>query len=61
MEIKPLVLEKMFEVFFTIYEFGSHLCYVTNIILMNFHFLIPKSLHTKFGKNGPIVSEKSNV
>ena len=28
---------------------GSHLGHVTSIMLMNFHFLVPKSLHTNFG------------
>ena len=36
---------------FTIYDSGGHLVqYVTNIILIMFYFLVPKSLHTKFGK-----------
>ena len=35
--------------FFTIYEHGSDLDHVTSIILMNFHFIVPKSLYTKFG------------
>ena len=34
---------------FTIYWFGGHLGHVTNIVFLNFHFLVPKSLHTKFG------------
>ena len=35
---------------FTIYGLGSHLGHVTSIMLLNFHFLVPKSLHTaKFG------------
>ena len=33
----------------TIYGHGSHLGNVTSIMLMNFHFLVPKSLHTNFG------------
>ena len=32
----------------TIYEHGGHLGHVTSIILMNYHFHVPKSLHTKF-------------
>ena len=27
-------------------------------MLINFHFHIPKSLHTKFGKNDPVLSAK---
>ena len=34
---------------FTIYGHGGHLGHVTIIILTNFHFHVPKSLHTKFG------------
>ena len=34
---------------FTIYGHGGHLCQVTSIMLINFHFLVPESFHTKFG------------
>ena len=34
---------------FTIYGRDGHLGHVTSIILINFHFHVPKSLHTKFG------------
>ena len=34
---------------FTIYGRGGHLGYVTSIMLINFHFLVPESFHTKFG------------
>ena len=34
---------------FTIYWHGSHLGHVTNIKSSNFHFHVPKRLHTKFG------------
>ena len=34
---------------FTIYERGSHHGHGTSIISSNIHFLVPKSLHTKFG------------
>ena len=34
---------------FTIYERGGHLGHVTSIMLINFHFLVPESFHTKFG------------
>ena len=40
---------------FTIYGHGDHLGHVTRIMLTNFHFLVPESLHTT---NGPVVSEK---
>ena len=33
---------------FTIYGHGGHLGHVTRIMLTNFHFLVPKSFHTKF-------------
>ena len=49
MEIGPLVPEKIFfKFFFTIYGHASHLGHVTSIMLINFQFLVPKSLHTKF-------------
>ena len=34
---------------FTIFGRGSHLGHVTSIMLINFHFLVPESFHTKFG------------
>ena len=34
---------------YTIYGYGSHLGHVANIMLINFHFLVPKKLQTKFG------------
>ena len=36
---------------FTIYGRGGHLGHVTSIMLINFHFLIPESFHTKFGSD----------
>ena len=39
--------EDFLRVFIT-YGHGSHLGHVTSIILINFHFHVPKSLHTKF-------------
>ena len=44
---------------FTIYGCGRHLGHVTDIILIYFHFLVSKSLHTKYGRNGPVVSKNS--
>ena len=34
---------------FTICGHGGHLGHVTYIILINCHFHVPQSLHTKFG------------
>ena len=34
---------------FTIYGCGGHLCYVTSIMSLKFHFIVPDSFHTKFG------------
>ena len=50
-KIGPLVLEKIFEGFFTIYGRGGHLGHVTSIMSSDFHFLVPESLHTKFGSD----------
>ena len=38
---------------FTIYGHGGHLGHVTQIMLTNFHFLVPESLHTKFSSEWP--------
>ena len=43
---------------YTIYGQCFHFGHVTSIMLINFHFCVPKSLHTKFGKNSPADSEK---
>ena len=59
MEIGPLVPEKkIFKAFYHIWAWKPF-CHVTNIILIYFHFLVPKSLHTKFGQKGQVVSEKN--
>ena len=34
---------------FTIYGRSDHLGHVTSIMSSNFHYLVPKSFHTKFG------------
>ena len=41
--------EEVFLRLFTIYGHGSHLGHVTSIMSINFHFLVPESLHIKFG------------
>ena len=33
----------------TIYGHGRHLGHVTSMMLMNFHFFVPRILHTKCG------------
>ena len=38
---------------FTIYGHGSHLGHVISIMSSNFHFLVPESLHIKFGIDWP--------
>ena len=38
---------------FTIYGHGGHLGHVTSIMLINFHFLVPESFHTKFSSEWP--------
>ena len=43
---------------YTIYGHGSHLDYVTSIIIINFHFLVPKYIQNLV-ENGPLVSEIS--
>ena len=46
---------------FTIYRCGSHLGHVSSIMLINFHFHIPKSLQTKFCKKWPSAFCKNQV
>ena len=41
--------EEDFRRVFIIYGRGGHLGNVTTIMLINFHFLVPESFHTKFG------------
>ena len=36
---------------FTIYEHDRHLAHVTSILLMNFRFTVPTSLHSKIALN----------
>ena len=50
-EIGPPVPEKIFEVFFSIYGRGGHLGHVTSIMLSDFHFPVPESVHKKFGSD----------
>ena len=45
----PVSEKKSFEGFFTLYGHGGHLGHVTIIMLTNFHFPVPESLHIKFG------------
>ena len=45
----PVPEKKIFEGFSTIYGRGGHLGHVTSIMLINCHFLVPESFHTKFG------------
>ena len=48
LEIGPSVPEKIFEVFL------SYMGMVANLVMTtNFHFLVPESLHTKFGSKRP--------
>ena len=49
LEIGPSVPEKNFEGFFSIYRRGGHLGHVTSIMSSDFHYLVPESIHTKFG------------
>ena len=35
----------------TIYGHGGHLGHVTSIMSSDFHFIVPVSLHTKFGSD----------
>ena len=48
---RPACSGEDFERIFTIYGHGSHLGHVTSIMSSDFHFLVPESLHTKFGSD----------
>ena len=52
-ENRPAGSGKRFLKVFTIYGHGGHLGHVTRIMLTNFHFLVPESLHTKFSSEWP--------
>ena len=45
----PVPEKKIFEGFFTIYGRRGHLGQVTSIMSSDFHFLVPESVHIKFG------------
>ena len=48
-ENQPAGSGEVFLRVFTIYGRGGHLGHVTSIMSSDFHFLVPESLHTKFG------------
>ena len=62
-EIDLSVQEKIFDRFyhievwrpswscFKIYGHGGHLVHVTSIMSSDFHFLVPESVHAKFGSD----------
>ena len=41
--------EKDYQRVFTIYGHGGHLGHVTRIMSSDFNFLVPESIHSKFG------------
>ena len=44
----PVPEKKALEGFFNIHGRGGHLGHVTSFMSSDFHFLVPKSFHTKF-------------
>ena len=54
----PVLEEKIFEGFFTIYGRGGHLGHVTEMSRTNFRSPYQRRLHIKFGLIGQAVSEK---
>ena len=48
-ENRPAGIREDFLRIFTIYGHGGHLGHVTSIISINFHFHVPRNLHTKYG------------
>ena len=50
--VQPVLEKKIFEGFLPyIYWHGGHLGHVTSIMSSDFHFLVPETLHTKFGSD----------
>ena len=47
----PVPEKKISEGVFTIYWRGGNLGHLTSIMSSDFHFLVPKSFHTKFGSD----------
>ena len=45
----PVPEKKIFEGFLPYMGVAAILGHVTSIMLINFHFLVPESFHTKFG------------
>ena len=43
--------EEDFQRVFTIYGHGSHVDHMTSIMSSDFHFLVPESIHKKFGSD----------
>ena len=52
-DISPLVQEKIFEGFFTIYVLSGHLSHVTQMPRNKFRSPYPRRLHIKFGFDWP--------
>ena len=50
-ENRPTSFGEDFLRVFTIYGHGGHLGHVTSILSSDFHFLVPESLHKKFGSD----------
>ena len=48
---QPAGSGEVFEKKISIYRRGGHLGHVTSIMSSDFHFLVPDSLHTKFGSD----------
>ena len=47
----PVPVKKIFEGFLPLYGCGGHIGHVTSIMSSDFHFLVPESVHAKFGSN----------
>ena len=48
-ENRPACSREDFLRVFIIYGRGGHFCHVTSIMKTNIHFLVPESVHIKFG------------
>ena len=47
----PVPEKKILKGFFTLYGHGGHLDHMTSIMSSDFHFIVPESIHNKFGSD----------
>ena len=48
---RPAGSNEDFQRVFTLYGHGGHLDHMTSIMSSDFHFIVPESIHNKFGSD----------